>query len=116
MFAGKKADRIASHPQDIGIVPTRLDRLSCQQHRLRAFRSQNRSPSLNSLEDATPANHRRGRCVGRIDRQRTPRQDEGLLYAFLREFMELRHNPQIQVVSVEAVGRLSRCPLDLRRA
>src|SRR5262249_17128638 len=72
-----------------------------------------RSPSVSRLYHPTPADQSRGRRVGRIDRQRPPREDDCLGNALFGKAIWLCQCTQIEVVSGEVRGRLAAGALDL---
>ena len=68
---------------------------------------------MSPLGPPTRAHQSRGWRVGRIDRQRLPREDDRLDKALFGKAIELRQCAQLELVGIEAFGRLAAGALDL---
>ena len=77
-LAAQVEQRPASLPNRLGVIALGFERLSRQATGFGDVLIRECSPSLKPLQPPTPADQSRGRCVGRIDRQRLPREDDRL--------------------------------------
>jgi hypothetical protein len=65
------------------------------------------------LVDARPADSRLGWRIAGIDRQRSLQQRNGLPHALVGVGVSQCQGTQIEVIGIEALGRLAACALDL---
>ena len=77
-IASQETQRPGSLPNRFGVVALGFEHLSGQAAGFADVLIRQCSPPLKPLQPPTPADHGCGRCVGRIDRQRLPREDDRL--------------------------------------
>ena len=77
-LAGHEKRRPGGLRNRFGVIALGFERLSCQAAGFADVLIRQRSPPLNPLHPAAPADQSRGRGVGGIDRQRLPGEDDRL--------------------------------------
>src|SRR5215469_3790356 len=87
MFASKKSNSPAGHPERVWVVFARFDRMPCQLHDLSNLRVRKRLPALTSLEYAAPANQCGCWRKRWIYRKRAPEQGIDLAHAAVGIFV-----------------------------
>jgi len=112
-LAGQVKQRPGSLLNRFGIVALRVERLSGQAAGFGDVFIRQRTPPVSPLGPPTRAHQSRGWRVGRIDRQRLPREDDRLDKALFGKAIELRQCAQLELVGIEAFGRLAAGALDL---
>ena len=89
-LAGEEKQRPGGLPNRFGVIPIGFERLSGQAAGLDDVVGSQRSPPLQPLQGATPADHGCSRRVERIDRQRLPGKDNRLGNALIGIAVGLR--------------------------